>query len=174
MNWRDIINQYLTARATDERNRLLTEQSDEYHQFIENYSSEGLRQWENEKLQSLLNRTEEPLSSPDSYEIVQEQNDLLIAEVQPALNGHPYKLTRFRLIRNQGQWQLDDYLWECQCSNGDCNWCGGTGVCAVCGGEGQCNFCSGEHVCQLCKGESTCRSCKDSYMPGWFSMTRKR
>ena len=170
MTWRELIDQYLAACAADDRNRLTAELNGDRRMFIDAHGTGRFKQYENGRLESHAKRTEEPPSSSDSYVIVQEQDDLVIAEVQPAPNGHPFKLTRFRLVRSHGRWQLDDYLWKCQCSNGECEWCGGSGVCAVCHGEGECKFCGGELVCQLCKGTHTCRICKDSDMPGWNGM----
>ena len=172
MTWRELIDQYLTACATDDRDRLTAERRGDRQEFIAAHGTKRLRDFENGRLQSHSQITEEPTLSPYSYALIHENDDVLIAEVQPAPNGHPYKLTRFRLIRNGGQWQLDNYLWKCPCSNGECEWCGGSGVCAICDGEGDCKFCCGELVCQLCKGARTCRICKDSDMPGWNSMAR--
>lgn len=174
MTWRELIDQYLSACAADDRARLTADLRGERRLFIESHGTRRFKQYENGRLESHAERLEEPSLSSDSYEIVQEKADLIIAEVQPAKNGHPYMLTRFRLVRNQEQWELDDYLWKCQCSNGECDWCDGSGVCAICHGEGECKFCRGEHMCQLCKGTRTCRRCKDSYMPGWNSMASSR
>jgi hypothetical protein len=172
MTWRELIDQYLTGCATDDKNRLAAELHSDRQAFIEAHGSERFKSYENGRLESRSKDTEERMASPDSHVIIQEQDDLIIVEVQPAPNGHPFKLTRFRLIQYRGQWQLDDYLWKCQCSNGECEWCGGSGICAVCHGEGECKFCLGDHVCQLCKGARACRICKDSDMPGWNSMAR--
>ena len=170
MTWRELIDQYLATCQSDDRNRLAAEVNGDRQEFIDAHGSERFKQYEKRRLESHATRTEESPSPPDSYELVHEQDDLVIAEVQPAPNGHPFKVTRFRLIRLQGQWRLDDYLWKCQCTNGECEWCGGSGICAVCHGEGECKFCGGQHVCQLCHGSCSCRICKDSDMPGWNSM----
>ena len=155
----------------DDQNRFIAELGGNIQQFIQIHGSDRLKQYESARIQSNINRTDEPSLSPDSYAIVNSQDDLIIAEVQPGLNGCPHFLTRFRLILSGGQWQLDDYFWKCQCSNGECAWCGGTGVCAVCHGQGECKFCDNSRVCQLCKGARTCARCEDSEIPGWRSMT---
>ncbi len=173
MTWRELINRYLSASAADDRARLAAELSGESRLFIEAHGTQRFKEYENGRLETRAKRTNQPPSSSDSYVIVHEQHDLVIVEVPPAQNGHPDKLTRFRLVRKSELWELDDCLWKCPCSNGECDWCGGSGVCAVCHGEGECKFCRGEHVCQLCKGVRTCRICKDSDTPGWNSMARR-
>jgi hypothetical protein len=173
MNWRQLIHQYLSGCAEDDRNRLIVERTNRRQHFIEQCGTERLKQSENARIQSNILTSQEPPGSPDSYVVVEEQDDYLIVEVEPAENGHPFKLTRFRLIQTHGKWKLDDYLWQCQCSNGKCNWCDGSGICAVCQGDGECRFCDGQHICQLCKGIRICSICKDSDMPGWNSMTNK-
>ena len=174
MTWRELIAQYLAASANDDRDRLKAEFGGGLRQFVETHGSTRFKEFENERLQSRAKNIEALSPSLDSYVVVNEQDELIVAEMQPGPNRHPYKLSRFRLVRNLGQWELDDYLWKCSCSNGECNWCGGSGICNVCGSDGECKFCCDEHVCQLCKGTRVCNLCKDSDMPGWNSMATTR
>lgn len=172
MNWRELIHQFLIACAEDDRTRALTESQSKRSQFLEKFGTDSLSQLEAERVRLLILRSQKSLGSPNSYQIVEESTDLIIAEVEPAPNGHPYRLTRFRLERCDGQWKLEDYLWQCQCTDGKCGWCDGTGICSVCEGEGECKFCDGQYFCQLCKGDRRCSICKEGTMPGWNSMTR--
>ena len=174
MTWRELIAQYLAASANDDRNRLEAELGGGRREFVATHGTTRFKEFESDCLQSRAKNTEALSPSSDSFVVVYEQDELIVAEVQPGPNGHPYPLTRYRLVQSLGQWQLDDYLWKCSCSNGECDWCGGSGICSVCGGEGECKFCSDELVCQLCKGTRVCNSCKDSDTPGWNSMATMR
>ncbi len=170
MTWREVIEASLAAHAADDRIRLEAEPTLS-HQFITAHGTERMIRYQDANLESRKQTLQRSPNPADSYKLVTKQDGQLIAEVQPGSHGsHPYRLTRYKLVRNGDRWLLDDYLWKCQCENGLCNWCNGTGECAVCDGDSNCRFCQNSAICQLCKGSKSCNLCTGSDMPGWKSM----
>src|SRR5947209_5791541 len=113
MTWRELIAQYLAASANDDRDRLKAELCGRLRQFVETHGTTRFKEFENERLRSRAKQTEALSPSSDSYVVIYEHDELIVAEVQPGPNGHPYKLTRFRLIRLLDQWQLNDRAGLC-------------------------------------------------------------
>jgi hypothetical protein len=173
MKWRDLIQQYLAACAADDAARIDAERVGRRQQFMATHASTEFIHLEEQRLRENTSRLSASPSDSESFQLIEETDSLMIVEVKPGENQIPHATTRFQLVIENGRWVLDDYLWKCQCENGDCNWCGGSGDCAVCGGDGNCKFCDDELTCQLCKGEGKCSSCATSKMPGWNTMKPK-
>ena len=170
MNWRDVIHEFLTACAENSRARFLVEGDSPRSKYILKSGTEDMVTRESERLRKNIVESAGPIGSSEKYRLVVEQPNLIIAEVDPAGNRHPFRLTRFRLVVADEQWKLDEILIKCSCTEGACSWCDGTGKCSVCGGGGDCKFCDGSSECQLCKGAYLCSICESSAMPGWNRM----
>lgn len=147
-----------------------------------------------------VRHSETPLGLVEGYAVIEESHELVVAEVDRCGHGQPPIRSRFRLVRHDGAWFLDDIYWAChcengkcfscddgkckQCADGKCSTCDGVGTCrcwifftrscVICEGSGACLFCSGKVTCNLCDGLGRCRSCADSDMPGWYSLYQKR
>lgn len=108
MTWRELIDQYLATSLADDRNRLAAEVNGDRQKFIDAHGTGRFKQYEKRRLESNVTKTTESPTPPESYLIVDQEKDLIVAEVESAPNGNPFKLTRFRTVRVEGQWQLDD------------------------------------------------------------------
>ena len=106
------------------------------------------------------------------YRLISQHAGQLIAEVAANPSGsYPHTCTRFKLILDDhGCWRLDDYLWQCSCTDGMCDFCSGSGACGLCVGAGDCEICTGTGACKFCEGSKVCDVCSGSYMPGWNSL----
>ena len=173
MHWRNLIENYLKACALDDLARQTAALEANRGQFLQQHASETFIAYETQRIQDNIERLSKSPSDPNSFDIVDENNNFMIVYVPSGENGLPHHATRFLLTKPNGNWLIDDYYWECSCDDGNCNWCSGSGICAVCGGNGECKFCDNDLTCQLCKGSKQCGRCGGTDMPGWTSMGPK-
>ena len=183
MNWREVIHKYLTALAQDTHDCRQQANSVRERTFMQSYATLACKERYIQKMDDFL-KFEAPLQSPETYKVIEEHPQLVIAEVEGVDRGQPMVLTRFRLRRDNSSWLLDDIFWKCVCSdeNGKCFDCKGTGKCTFCEGSGtmtkfwgiikvKCVLCGGQPICQQCSGTGLCKHCSESDMPGWNSIT---
>lgn len=191
MHWRELIHQYLIACQQD--GRAATKAARREQQIVLLHGTDELNRRNDEIQQSHAERM--PVSPPDTYILVDESGDRIIAEIDDVPNGYPAIKSRFSLVREGDSWLLDDVLWECCCdhgkcfscddgncsicSGGKCMMCHGSGSysvwlilrrkCLLCEGTGSCNICEGNGLCNHCKGTARCTMCAGSTLPGWTS-----
>ena len=197
MNWREIIKRYLDACREDQQVGARAETH--AHLMLMSCSSSSLLHNVTDFRAVRVKLSETPLGLVEDYKPIEESHDRVVAEVDRCKDGQPPVRSRFRLVRHDGAWFLDDVYWACHCedakcfscddgrcklcSEGKCSHCDGLGscrcwifftrCCMLCEGSGACLLCHGKVTCDFCEGLGRCRSCADSDMPGWISIYRK-
>ena len=196
LEWRDLINRYLMACWEDQQAVKRTRGETNEQRILMIFGTRGLQRNFADRKADADQLSSQPLGRAEEYTLVQESQDLVIAEVDPSPSGCPMMKSRFRIVRHDGKCFLDDVYWECHCddgkcfscangscrhcSDGNCSFCNGNGVCkcllffslpcVICRGSGSCLFCKGKGFCDGCEGIGKCTSCSHSDMPGWTSL----
>ena len=113
MSWQEIIQQYLVACVSDYKDVLTATRVGNRLRFLEAYATEDLTTREKACVDLNLTHTDQPSASTEDFRAIVDDEDLIVAEVDPAQNEQPRYTTRFRLIREDESWKLDEYFWKC-------------------------------------------------------------
>lgn len=189
MEWRKVIHTYLAASDRDSRD--WAEKESQSCRFIARSCTTRYRRLREEKA-ALSAAAHRPPDPPKTYRAVIEEPGLVVAQVRQVENSHPYITTRFRLLREDQNWLIDDIFAACPFCNdvdrpraslatepGACFSCQGSGSCSSCEdglcwacemsgkvlydeGWEVCTVCDGAGVCTRCRGTTICRKCGGS------------
>jgi len=200
MDWRELIHGYLTACNADHEKGLSGWKEREEILFLERFGTDALKK-RREQSHSAVLQERKGTAPPDTYTLVEESADRLVADVKGVedAGGEPRWDTRFVLKRDGDGWLIHDMYWRCfacqmetePAGPGKCLICKGTGKCSTCleirkvrnwlwhiifflYGRPECGSCHGTGQCCHCGGTGRCDYCAGSDMPGWNSLSEKR